>query len=369
MLAMLLALLVAHMAAGLGAAQTLKSTIGWMKGWALLAAFPLVGACLSIRPALVVRAAMWMALQTMMITPFLILAALVHLPERLFVSPLQAVGGPGPEFFAVQLYLIDPSNGALRWEFIAPWAPAAGMIGDMIFVLALWEPNIRFKAIGLVAAVVICLMTKSRMAMLFLVFFPPALWLLGRLARPWLHAAGALLSLGFSLTAENILAKVHSAIDSFRSARADSTRVREALGKIAVERWWDEGPIWGHGIVERGPHHVEFMPIGSHHTWLGLLFVKGAVGAGALAVPMMWTFCEMVLLAQSHTLGRLGLSILLMLVFYSFGENLEVLAYLFWPGLVLLGTAFRTAALESETRPTPEKMGQNQLALPAGAGS
>ena len=44
--------------------------------------------------------------------------------------------------------------------------------------------------------------------------------------------------------------------------------------------------IWGHGTVERGPHIVEYMPIGSHHTWNGLLFVKGMVGYAGLAVPM-----------------------------------------------------------------------------------
>jgi hypothetical protein len=196
-------------------------------------------------------------------------------------------------------------------------------------------------------------MTKSRMAMLFLVFFPPVLWLLARLARPGLHAAGALLSLTASVTAERVIGEINDGVAAFRSARADSTRVREALGRIAVDRWWDEAPVWGHGVVERGPHHVEFMPIGSHHTWFGLLFVKGAVGVIALALPLAWTFCEMVVLAQTDRLGRLGLSMTLMLVFYSAGENLEILAYLFWPGLLVLGSAFRAARTNGQ--PLPEQ--------------
>ena len=56
--------------------------------------------------------------------------------------------------------------------------------------------------------------------------------------------------------------------------------------------------VFGHGIVERGSHLVEFMPIGSHHTWNGLLFIKGGVGMLALAVPLAWTFLEMLLKAQ-----------------------------------------------------------------------
>src|SRR5690348_12188106 len=50
MLGMLLALLVAHVGEDLGFGQTLKSAMGWLKGWALLAMFPLAGACLRIRP-------------------------------------------------------------------------------------------------------------------------------------------------------------------------------------------------------------------------------------------------------------------------------------------------------------------------------
>ena len=63
----------------------------------------------------------------------------------------------------------------------------------------------------------------------------------------------------------------------------------------------------------------------------------------ALAVPIAWTMIEMMLLAQVSSLGQLGLSVCLMLIFYSFGENLEILAYLAWPALVLLGCAFAEA--------------------------
>ncbi len=342
--AMLVTLLVAHINEELGFGQTLKSSIGWLKGWALMALFPLAGACLRIRPQLVIRAVIWFALQTLAIAPFLVLAAVLHLPSKLYVSPLQIIGGPGPEFFSVYLYLVDPSNGANRWQFVTPWAPAAGMLGNLIFILACFESDRRLRWLGIVAAITICLMTKSRMAMLFLVIYPPVLWMSGRLTRPALLAVGAVGAAIAGIVAGPIIDAAANAVKAFRSARADSTRVREALGRIAIDRWWDEAPIWGHGIVHRGPHHVEFMPIGSHHTWYGLLFVKGAVGLLALVLPMLWTIIEMILLSQVSALGRLGLSVCVMLVFYSFGENLEILAYLFWPGMVLLGAAFGEAA-------------------------
>lgn len=59
MTAMLVALLVANVGNDLGIGQTLKSAIGWLKGWGLLALFPLAGACLRVRPELVIRAMSW----------------------------------------------------------------------------------------------------------------------------------------------------------------------------------------------------------------------------------------------------------------------------------------------------------------------
>jgi hypothetical protein len=83
------------------------------------------------------------------------------------------------------------------------------------------------------------------------------------------------------------------------------------------------------------------MPIGSHHTWYGLLYVKGIVGCIGLALPLLWSMIEMVLLAQYTKRGRFGLTIVFLMIFYSFGENLEILAYLFWPSSLILGIAFR----------------------------
>ena len=363
MAVMLVALLVAHVGHEMGVAATVKSSIGWLKGWALLAIFPLAGACLPIRPQLVVRAASWFSVVTVALMPVLVAAALAGLPSRLFVSPLQAVGGPGPEFFTVYLYIVDPSNGQLRWQFIAPWAPGAGMIANMLFVLACAERHRGLRWAGLVCAVLMCLMTRSRMAMLFLVAYPPLVWALARLARPRVLAAGAVLSVMGGVAADRLLEWGSAAVQGFRAARADSTRVREALGRVALERWWEDAPVWGHGVVARGRHFVEFMPIGSHHSWYGLLYVKGAVGFAALLLPLAWTIVEMVLLAQVTRIGRTGLALALILVFYSFGENLEILAYLFWPGLVVLGIAFRRAAASGRGR---ARQGSGHGATPHG---
>ena len=45
--------------------------------------------------------------------------------------------------------------------------------------------------------------------------------------------------------------------------------------------------------------------------------------------------------AQRDPVARAALGMVLVLVFNSFGENLEILAYLAWPGLLIIGIASR----------------------------
>ncbi|MEL6663107.1 MAG: O-antigen ligase domain-containing protein [Pseudomonadota bacterium] len=342
MLVMLLALEVGHMNQQLGMGQTIKSTIGWAKGWALLALFPLIGACMDIRLETLVRACGWVALGTLLVTPAFMIAPMVGLPEVLFVSPLKAVGGPGPEFFAVQLYSIEPTDGSTRLRYFTPWSPAAGMIGNMYLIFALSDKRKFWKWMGVISALAMIVTSKSRLAIAAALFIWPLVIALGEARRPslWLLAAFGLLLI--TPLAQGILDWIDQTLNSVKSMRADSTRVREALGEIAIDRWWTEAPVWGHGVVERGPHFVEYMPIGSHHTWYGLLFVKGAVGALALAIPLAWSLLEFALLALALSrAGKIAFAMVLLMAFYSIGENLEILAYLMWPGLIAMGIAAR----------------------------
>lgn len=342
MLVMLLALEMGHMNQNLGLGQTIKSTIGWAKGWALLALFPLIGACMNIRVETIIRAAGWVALGTLLVTPIFLVAPMAGLPEVLFVSPLKLVGGPGPEFFAVQLYSIEPTDGSTRLRYFTPWSPAAGMIGNMYLIFALSDKRKFWKWMGILSALAMIWTSKSRLALAAAMFVWPVVIAVGETKRPAMWFAATLGLLMLTPMAQGILDWVDATLNSVKSMRADSTRVRELLGDIAIERWWNEAPVWGHGIVERGPHAVEYMPIGSHHTWFGLLFVKGAVGAIALAIPLAWSMIEFALLAMTRSkAGRIAFGMVLLMSFYSIGENLEILAYLMWPGLIVMGIAAR----------------------------
>ena len=339
MAAMLVILWIGHSNFSLGTAQTIKSSIGWAKGWGLIALFPLAGAVLDIRMSVIARAVCRLGMWTLVILPLFLAAPFVGLPEMLWVSPLRVVGGPGPEYFATILYTIEPGAGTPRWQFFAPWSPAAGMVAVIYVFIAAQEKDLSWRLAGIAGFLAIALLSQSRLALVAIAIVVPIAWAAARVDRGWLWWVGAGGALILGLFGLELAAIIEQLASDFSSARADSSRVRAALGRIALERWENEAYWFGHGIVENGPHLVEYMPIGSHHSWYGLLFVKGLLGALALALPLLLTLVRLAWTARTGAVQRTGFALVLVLVLYSFGENLEILAYLFWPALILIGRA------------------------------
>ena len=337
MAVMLVALWVGHVDWGLGLKQTIKSSIGWAKGWALLALFPLAGAVLPIRREVLIRAQCVIGLWTLALLPILFTAPYVGLPERIFTSPLKAIGGPGPEYFSVYFFTWDPSSWTPRWQFYAPWSPFAALLGVLQVCFALEERNIRWRAIGIAAGTAMILLSKSRMGLVGLVACTAGPRLMPLILRGWAWQALSALTASLAVTGAAIAQALKDGVSAFKGARADSTRVRETLQRIAGERWQAEAFWFGHGTVHPGAHVVEYMPIGSHHTWWGLLFVKGLLGLLALLVPLVWQTALALIDAARHPRGRLPLSIMMTIVLLSFGENVEIEAYMLWPGLLVLG--------------------------------
>lgn len=342
MLVMLAVLIIGHVNFGLGAGQTIKSVIGWAKGWALLALFVLAGYALPIRIEALARASCRVGRMTLFLLPLFLAAPFIGLPQALFVSPLKVLGGSTDQYFQVMLYTIEPGVGTPRWQFFAPWSPAAGFIGLILLLITREEPDLAWRWTGYVGSFALIALSQSRLALLALIVVLAINWIVARFRRPALWLTAAPIGMIAGWFAPQVLALIDQAMADFAGARADSSRVRATLGRIAIERWQNEALWFGHGIVERGPHLVEYMPIGSHHTWYGLLFVKGLLGAAALAVPMVWTLAAALRLALQAQIGRLALSLVLVFWLFSFGENLEALAYLTWPGQLALGIALRS---------------------------
>ncbi len=341
MLVMLVTLWVGHLNWGIELGPTIKSSIGWAKGWAMIALFILIGAVMQIKRDILIRTQNIVGLITLLLLPLMLIAPMIGLPSRLFVSPLQATGGPGPEYFSVYLYTLDPENGSTRWQFFAPWSPFAGLIGVTMVIFAIEDKKKFWLVCGLLAGLALIYFSRSRMSLVALAvcLIVPRVLPLTRNSRAWLAAAALVSSM--ALFGGSLLDFMSSSIAGFKGARASSSRVRDTIQSIGFHRWQTEAVWFGHGTIERGSHIVEYMPIGSHHTWYGLLFVKGLVGFVALLVPMVWHLVVVVIDVISSPRGRLPCALMLNLVILTFGENLEVEVYLLWPAYVLLGIHLR----------------------------
>ena len=201
-------------------APTVKSSIGWAKGWALLGIFILVGAAVKVRSQIIYRAICKLGVQTLILIPIFLIAPAIGLPETLYVSPLKIIGGPGPEYFATTLYTLEPGSGMPRWQFFAPWSPAAGMVGLVHIICAVEEKSLKWKVIGITAGLLVALLSQSRLALVAIVVILPMSFCISRLNKPaiWFLAAPALLFAGlFSASIAQSLGEMQS---NFEGARA-----------------------------------------------------------------------------------------------------------------------------------------------------
>ena len=323
----------------------IKSSIGWAKGWAAIALYPIAG-CLPIRKELIYRATCIVCFHTLIIAPLFIIAPSIGLPEILYVSPLRAVGGPSPAFFDVSFYEINLA-GEVRTRLFTPWGPALGFVGNVYLLLALQEKDKTWRIRGVLGALFMAYICKSRLALISAVVVPIIVYVVMNLTKPIMLFLLGVSSFVGGITSTVIMQTFNEFMTKVKEARADSTRVRAELKKIAFDRSV-EAPIWGHGVQQNGPHLVEFMPIGSHHTWAGLIFVKGIVGVLGLAIPMAMSFVVLFIRAQRHKVSGVAFGMLLILALYTLGENLEILVYLYWPGMIVMGMGF-------VTKPKPEE--------------
>lgn len=338
-LLMLLALIIGHVNWDLGLGKTIKSSIGWAKGWALMPLFLFIGAFVEIKPQLVVRAICVVSFHSLIFAVITILLYGVGVNGDLFISPLKAIGGPGDSFFTVSLYGLNPETGAGRWRFFTPWAPAAGFVACLFLIFSSQEKDKFWRNAGLLGSFIMCLLSQSRAGWVIYIALTPLCFLNNYFKNPlWLVVIGVIIP-AIAMLGEPIFTLLNNSYEDIKAARPGSTRVRNTLEIIALQRWEAEAPIWGHGIVEKGPKIVESMPIGSHHTWYGLLFVKGIIGLLALAIPLAITCLYLMFNSLKSPICYTATLMSVVFICYSFFENLEILSFLYWPALLWIGIA------------------------------
>ncbi|MBE9193369.1 O-antigen ligase family protein [Gloeocapsopsis crepidinum LEGE 06123] len=324
--------------------RLMKSVFKWTREHALWGLLPLV-ACLNIRPKLIYRAVCILCAQSLIVIPICYLAYLLRLPtSTLYVSPLAKVGGNSPDLYSVVLYFLDYDSNQVRLALFSPWAPNLALISLIYFFIARQETNKKWRRIGMIGALAMVLVSVSRAAILSFPVILLLTWLLTNFTRPGIYFATGIGSFLLSIFSTQITNFISNLTEQVHGARATSSEARINLIKLSLDKWWNEAPIWGHGYTEPiGPAIVYFLPVGTSGcgTWVNLLYTKGLVGFMAFAVPFLWSLIYLVIQAQRSAIAKTGLSIILVFFFFSFTEELDLLAYLYWPGLLMLGIALR----------------------------
>jgi hypothetical protein len=303
----------------------------------LLMAFPLVG-CLPIRPQVIYRAACLLIIQSIILFPFFYIASVIKLPG--YTSPFvifDSLLKINPTNYQVSFVSLEPG----RYKLFTPWAPALGFVATQLFFICKAESNKLLKYAGLLGSTLLIVASGSRAGLVTL----PAVLLITFLARQGLSLItlywGGLITGIVVMITPVLIELINDFRYGFTAARSSSSIVRERLVDIAITRGLQENFLLGNGVVESGGRIVANMPIGTHHTWAGLLFVNGLLGLLTVLVPYVVSTIYFGLLSNQSKLYELCFAILLVFGLYSVGETWESLAFLSLPALVLLGIGFR----------------------------
>ncbi|WP_256384761.1 O-antigen ligase family protein [Photobacterium toruni] len=318
-----------------------KSSIGWAKGWALIGIFIFIGTILPIRYCLLQKAIINILWQSLIISPFLIAVAFLNFPTLLYISPLKIFGGGGEQFFKVWLYWNDINTGLPRWQLFAPWSPALAFYALLALSIILPRPSDKEKYIAIFSAVLLILLSESRAGIIIL-FLLLSIYFISYFFDIVIVLFIMLFSLlFFGIFIDEIIGGIIDLMNYINSMRSDSSMIRKTLNNIGLYRWYNESFWFGHGNVERGPHIVQFMPIGSHNTFIGLLFIKGIIGLLLYVIPLIVTTIYLSFKSFIRRDYLSGFFVIFIFLMYSFTENIEILSYVMWPGWLFIGMMLR----------------------------
>ena len=341
---MVIAIIASHIDFSVGLGRLIKSLIKWGREWALWGVFPLI-ACLNIRPRLLYRAVCMMCLQSLVVSAICYLAYFARLPSaKLYTTPFYLIGGGSQDFYTVLLYFLDGESGQPRLALFAPWSPNLATIAIIYFFLAQLETDKKWRMIGTIGSLVMIFGSLSRMAFISLPMVVIFTWILTNFDRPLLYFTAGSGSFLTGIFASYLMSSSKSFIARMNESRASSSRLRFNLVKLSLKKWWEEARIWGHGFTpERGTPYTFYYPIGTSGcgTWVNVLYTKGFVGLFAISVPLLCTFLVLIYKARKTETAKVALKIFLVFLFFSLTEELDILSYVNWPGMLMLGLALK----------------------------
>lgn len=305
---------------------------------------PIAGT-LKIRSKLIERALCILCIQSLCWLPIFLLGFSLNIPG--YMSPLSIIGRGSPGNYFVSFgRLATDYDPTPRFALFAPWAPGLGCTFSLFFFIVWRETNKYLRYISMIACYLFVILSVSRLGLVTVPFTFSLLLTIQHLSSHYksriFQLASVIFIALFGISFSTVYTWVRDTKDYLDKARSSSTLVREKLVNIAIERW-KENPLFGHGAVEPGPLIVAKMPIGSHHTWAGLLFTNGLVGLFSLLLPYLLSigFFIVKYFKTKSSLSLSCLGVLIQLGLYSVGETWGSLSYLIWPALIYFGIGLK----------------------------
>lgn len=323
--------------------MVIKSSIGWAKGWFLIGIFILAGTILPVSYVVLQKAIINILLQSLVIAIIVVILSFLNSPTLLYTSPLKILGGGGDQFFKVWIYWFDVNTNMPRWQLFAPWSPALGFYALLALSIILPRPSDKFKYLAMISCVLLVFMSQSRTGVIILLLILGIFFIYYFFDMISILIIVLITIMTLSIFIENIIIYIDIMMEKINRLRSDSSMIRNTLSNIGIYRWQNEAFWFGHGNVEAGPHIVQFMPIGSHNTFIGLLFTKGLVGILLYMVPLIVSICFFTYKSFYKRDFLAGFFVIVIFTIYSFTENVEILSYIMWPGWFFIGLVLRAS--------------------------
>ncbi|MEB3181481.1 MAG: O-antigen ligase family protein, partial [Nostocaceae cyanobacterium] len=283
---------------GFNLLKTAATMVTVFKGYFLIFACITLPFWHRIRIQVVTRAVAWMSVGYLvtLVIQILILFALGQVQPIL--PPLARVI-PGEKLSLLVKFAVFQPFFRIplpRTELYTADPPILGVCALLCFFICLGEPNQRLRRWSLTGCVASLIISQSRLAW---ICFPLTLLIIAcfrsgltRQSSLWVTS---FLSFIASVLGMSLLDLTTKPMETFNSARADSSKDREYVISATIEAW-RESPWVGWGIVERtvswGNGAFE-QPLGTFSSYTQVLYLHGLFGFiffVAALITTLWSF-------------------------------------------------------------------------------
>jgi len=296
-----------------------------------------------IKVQTIVRAVSWMSASYLILLAIQLLILFVLGPQEHFLPPLARLIPGEKTSLMVKFAEIQPFFGIPlpRTDLYTADPPILGVCGLLCFFMCLSESNPHWRKLALIGSFVGLIISQSRLAWICF----PLVWViiycfrsgLARQAYLWVISLTSLFAALLSLSIKDFLALP---LETFNSARADSSKDREFIVNATIDAW-KESPWVGWGFMEKTAswgNGAFVLPLGTFSSYAQVLYIHGIFGFIFFIIALVSTLCSFWKPAiQGNLVCQRAFGCLIALYLLLHATNLTWMAIYFWFFFIWLG--------------------------------